>query len=310
MKVVFLNLCHTDPDVVARTAKKLTSNSNFFMIIHVDKKVDEESFKEKLKDNPNVFFTKDRYDVSWGSYSAIDATFALIKEALNLEMDFDRYVLLQNLDYPLKSNKEIEEYFIKYKDKEMIRACNIGKSKDYHFRLKYKMYHDYEDPFYKTDKSYPKKIVHGVKKIFNSIPVCMFNGVIKEKDGDYPLYYGTAQWALTDKCVRYIVDFNKNHSIFNEKMKHIQFPDEEYFHTIVHNSIFKNRCIVHDEPEQRWLVNWRNIHYFEYPGTITVFEEKDFDKLIAREELFCRKVRSGISDKLMDKIDEYHKITT
>ena len=87
-------------------------------------------------------------------------------------------------------------------------------------------------------------------------------------------------------------------------MQAFKFPDEEYFHTIVHNSPFKYRCVKYDEPERRWLVNWRNLHYFEYPKEIVTFTEKDFDKLINRDELFCRKVRSGISDTLLDKIDK------
>ena len=61
----------------------------------------------------------------------------------------------------------------------------------------------------------------------------------------------------------------------------------------------------YDEPVQRWLVNWRNIHYFEFPDSgVVTFTEKDYDKLMSREELFCRKVRSGVSDKLLDKIDQ------
>ena len=86
-------------------------------------------------------------------------------------------------------------------------------------------------------------------------------------------------------------------------MMHIKFPDEEYFQTIVHNSQFKYKCSKYDEPEQRWLVNWRNLHYYEYPREITVFKDEDFNKLKERNELFCRKVRTGVSDSLMDKLD-------
>lgn len=306
MKVAFLNLCHCDPDVVSRVAKKLTENENFYMFIHVDLKSDENEFKKRLDHCERVIFIRNRVSVSWGSYSAIRATLELMREASEYEVDFDRYVLLQNLDYPLKSNDQMMEFFEKNYDKEFIRACKIGKSKDWHYRLKYKLFHDYEDDFYKTDKSVMKKVFHGIKKIAKSIPVFSFNGVIVEKDGEYPIYYGAAQWALTDECLKYILEFEKNHPIFNKKMEHIQFPDEEYFHTIVHNSDFKYRCIRYDEPERRWLVNWRNIHYFEYPREITVFQQNDFERLIKREELFIRKVRTGISDELMDQIDFVH----
>ena len=76
----------------------------------------------------------------------------------------------------------------------------------------------------------------------------------------------------------------------------------------MHNSAFKTKCVKYDEPVQRWLVNWRNIHYFEFPdeGVVT-FTEKDYDKLMSLDELFCRKVRSGVSDKLLDQIDSVTK---
>lgn len=305
MNVAFLNLCHCDAEIVARVAKKLTCNEHFYMFIHVDKKSEEAQFRQKLNGNVRVYFIKNRHDVSWGSYTAVTATLELMREAVSSSIKFDRYVLLQNLDYPIKSNEQIFDYFEKYKDKEFIRACKIGRSKDWHFQSKYKLYHDYEDPFYSTDKSTLKRLVHGIKKIARSIPNLGFNGVVRD-DREYPLYYGAAQWALTDECVHYILNFEETHPNFNKKMMHIQFPDEEYFQTIVHNSPFKFRCIKYDEPEQRWLVNWRNIHYFEYPAKITVFEEKDFDKLINREELFCRKVKTGVSESLMDLIDKAH----
>ena len=41
MKIAFLNLCHCDPDLVARAAGKLGKNENFHMYIHVDQKTSE-----------------------------------------------------------------------------------------------------------------------------------------------------------------------------------------------------------------------------------------------------------------------------
>jgi hypothetical protein len=135
--------------------------------------------------------------------------------------------------------------------------------------------------------------------VFDSMEKC-----IKENKEGLEIYYGAAQWGVTRRCAQYFIEFEQTHPKFNKRMKKIQFPDEEYFHTIVHNSEFKYKCVAYDEPEQRWLVNWRNLHYFEMPNQITVFEQKDFAKIMKQEALFIRKVRSGISDELMDKIDK------
>ena len=84
----------------------------------------------------------------------------------------------------------------------------------------------------------------------------------------------------------------------------MQFPDEEYFHTVVHNSRFKTRCYKYDEPEARWLVNWRNLTYFEFPREVTVLTKADYQKLKSVPDLFCRKVRSDISKELLDELDK------
>ena len=50
MKIAFLNLCHTDPELVARCARRLCADSDFDMYVHVDAKQDIEPFKKTLKD--------------------------------------------------------------------------------------------------------------------------------------------------------------------------------------------------------------------------------------------------------------------
>lgn len=304
MEIAFLNLCHCDPQMVARVTNKLTANPHFTMYIHVDAKQDITPFQELLKGSKQTFFVKNRKKVYWGGYHAIEATFELLKMALNSEKKYDYYVLLQNLDYPIKSNRFIEKFFEKNKGTEFIRGCKIERTKDWHFARKYKIYNQRDDDFYLTKHAKWVKIIHDGWLALKSITTIGFNGIIKENGNSYPLYYGTAQWAITRDCAKYLIAFEKTHPVFNQRMRHIQFPDEEYFHTVVHNSPFKTHCVQYDEPEMRWLVNWRNLHYFEYPKEITVFEKKDFEKLMQREELFIRKVRSEKSGELLELIDK------
>lgn len=303
MKIAFLNLCHTDPNVVGRVARRLTSYPGFDMYLHIDKKSDEDAFRGNLEGVSNVYFVKNRKNVSWGGYQAIEATLELIKMALASGKKYDYFMLLQNLDYPIKSELEIDAFFKKNQGKQFIRACNISKSKDWHFQEKYKLYHNFDSDFYLRKHCKIVKISHDIYKIIRSIPTLKFNGVIQEGKEQFPVYYGSAQWALTEPCIRYVLEFVKKHPVFCETMRHIKFPDEEFFQTIVHNSPWENTCSHTEEKEKRWLVNWRNLHYYEYPKEIKVFTKEDFGMLQEREELFCRKVRSGISDELMDCLD-------
>ena len=307
MKIAFLNLCHCEPEIVARVANKLTQNKDFDMYVHVDAKQDVIQFSSLLRDNKQVFFLEERYKVYWGGFHAVMATFALLEKALESDRQYDYFIALQNLDYPIKSNYEIQRFFEKNKGTEFIRGCKIAKTKDLHYSMKYKLFNNRDLDFYLKKHNPIVKIFHDGMNAIKSIPLLFFNGVIKEADGDYLIHYGTAQWAITRECAEYVSEFYQVHEKFNHRMRHIKFPDEEYIHTVVHNSKFKYQCSAFDEPESRWLVNWRNIHYFEFPKEVTVFDETYFEKIRNRPELFIRKVKSGVSDKLMDQIDNATK---
>ena len=305
MRIAFLNLCHTDPQVVARVAKRLTKDPDFDMYIHVDQKSDIEPFKSLLAGNEQVYFLKEREKVYWGGYNAIEATYKLLRAALASDRQYDYFVTLQNLDYPIKSNEQIKAFFEKFRGKEFIRGCPIMRSKDWHFQEKYKIYNYRDSDFYLKPHNKLVKVMWDGWHALCSVTTIGFNGVHRENGEALGLYYGCAQWAVSRELAEYLDQFEKTHPKFNRRMQHIKFPDEEYFHTVVHNSKFKDRCLYHDEPEARWLVNWRNLHYFEFPKEVTVLKKADYDKLChsKEEELFCRKVRTGESDELMDLLD-------
>ena len=304
MRIAFLNLCHTDAEIVARVASRITAHPDFDMYIHLDAKTDAAPFNAALENYGRASIIDIRHRVYWGGFNSIKATIDMLRTALAAPRDYEYFMLLQNLDYPLCSNRDIEEFFIKRRGTEFIRACDISKTNDWHFTRKYRIYNRRDDDFYLKKHSKPRMYIHYLWQFIMSFKLLGWNGVIHEGAEEFPIYYGAAQWAITRACAEYIVEFYDTHPAFNSQMAHIQFPDEEYFHTIVHNSPFKYKCVRYDEPVRRWLINWRNLHYFEYPKEITVLTEKDFARLMAQEDiLFARKVRTGISDALMDMLD-------
>ena len=303
MRIAFLNLCHTDPVLVARCAKRLCADPDFDMYIHVDAKQDIEPFENAVKGTDRVFFTPNRHKVYWGGYNAIHACYELLRAALNSDRHYDYFVMMQNLDYPIKSNAEIKDFFIENNGKEFIRGCPIAGTKDWEFSRKYKLYYMKDNPYGKASNKDPHKLFITIASTLLSLTTIGFNGTIKEKDGNYNIYYGCAQWAVSRDCARYLDEFEKTHPRFNKKMRIMQFPDEEYFHTAVHNSSFKEKCFKYNEPETRWLVNWRNLTYFEFPKEVTVLTESDYPKLMEQPDLFCRKVRSEVSGELLNLLD-------
>jgi len=273
------------------------------MYIHVDAKSEIEPFKTALKDVPGVYFADNRIKLYWGGFSAIQATISLLRQALNGPISYDYFVLLQNMDYPIRSTGYISDFFSARKGTEFMRGCPIAGTNDWHYARKYKIYNQRDDDFYIKKQSAQRMYLRYAHMFIKSYKTMLRDGVIRENGNEYAMHYGAAQWAVTRELASHMVSFYDTHPKFNKFMKNVQFPDETYFHTIVHNSEFKYKCEKYDEPPERWLVNWRNLHYFEYPHEIKVLTEADFDKIMSEDVLFIRKVKEGISNSLMDRID-------
>lgn len=298
MKLAYLILCHTDAEHINRLANKL-ANENTEIYIHVDLKSDLEEFKSKILLNENIHFIKDRVRVFWGGYSQVQATINLMDYAYK-NGKYDRYILLQGLDYPLASNKEIENFFNINKNTEFIRGCNITNSTEKYFYSKCKYY------WFFDNINIAKRIFN---RISNRIDLKIRKGWVRVNSNRYDLYWGSAQWALTDKCVKYILEFNKEQKKFNKYLKNTFPVDEIYFNSIIFNSNYRfNTVNKGPEKNKKYLVNWRNLHYFEYEKSIKVFNENDYNNLRQKKELFIRKTTTKDSSQLLDIIDKSHSI--
>ena len=75
MKIAFLNLCHCEPEIVARVAKKLTQNEDFDMFVHVDAKQDIAPFERALENIKRVTLLKNRVKVYWGGITLLKLPF-------------------------------------------------------------------------------------------------------------------------------------------------------------------------------------------------------------------------------------------
>ena len=293
MKIAYLILCHIDPIHVTRLANKLsTKNTDIF--IHVDIECDIEQFKSELKYKKNVYFIDKRVKAYWGGFSAIEAIMNTIMFSKKVN-EYDRYVLLQGLDYPIVSNKTIEEFFKNNSDIEFIRGCNITLSKNKKLYSKCKMY------WFFDKKNFWKKCINRLNKISG---IKIRRGYVSLENKKYYIYWGAAQWALTNECINYIVEFYKNNKKVNKYFKHVFPVDETYFHSIIFNSKFSKKTLKGGpEKENCELVNWRNIHYFEYPNLIRVFNENDYKFLKKQKCLFIRKTTTKESTELLNLID-------
>lgn len=78
--------------------------------------------------------------------------------------------------------------------------------------------------------------------------------------------------------------------------------------TIVFNSSFKNNCILYNQNTYNGLKNLSAITYFNYGKEIQTFTLDNYEELKNSGKMFARKFTTGISDRLMDKLDKEHGI--
>lgn len=311
MKIAYLLLCHIDPEHIARLANKLTNDTMDEVFVHVDGKSNIEPFSEVLKGNTQVHVLEDRVDIYWGGYSSVEATIKLFRAALS-SGEFDRFVILQGLDYPIKSNKEIHAFFEENMDKEFIRAQNISDCSNPKEIHKYSLY-------WYLDK--PKKKAARVRRwIINTINNRFFlkkwiiphfkKNYVKDRTGrKMKIYQGSAQFGATRQLAEYIVNFYDENEGFNRYFRSMYAPDEAYFHTIVYNSPF-----IEHTPDKKAdtrpnlsVIELKNLTYFEYPVYVMLFTQKsDWPKLRDSGFLYFRKASSE-SKELLDYIDEQHR---
>jgi hypothetical protein len=110
--------------------RKLTAdNSQTSVFLHVDRKSTMmQELSQLLAGAARVYFTPRRVPVYWGGYSLVQATLELMRQSM-AQGDYDRFVLMQGADYPIKSSAEIDQFFTRHPDTEFIKACDATASK-------------------------------------------------------------------------------------------------------------------------------------------------------------------------------------
>lgn len=294
MKIAHLILCHSDLEHIERLVRRLSSFSDVF--IHLDKKVDDSILKRRLKDDNNCFFLNKRLHCRWGGWNAVAAEIELIRLAMETD-EYDRIVFLQGADYPIKSNEQIVKFFEERINIEFIRGCDCSNSRDPYFYMRCRGIFFY---------NWIKLINIPIAKLEFAMNTKLRSGYIESNNKKYHVYWGSALWAITGRCAKYILEFHDRNPKFNKWFRYSFPTDELYFTTIVLNSEFASKnCFGGAEPEKKGLMNWNNLHCFRYgkDGTYT-YTVDDFNELMEKKELYCRKVSTCNSKELLDKLDK------
>ena len=312
MKIAYIILAHRYPEQLIRLVFRLHTESTSFFI-HINKRTDDKIYHQVvsgLSHLPNVYFLK-RHPVAWGNFGHTNASLEGIKEVFAKNISFDWLFLLTGQDYPIKSNRQIENFLRENEGKVFLDYIDFQVPPDrgwatsgsdridyWHFSFLDQL--RFVFPAQLTTNAY-NRYVKSDRNWFSfaaflwSVFIVFFPIKRKFPEGFIP-FRGSSYWCFPKDCVEYIHNFIQQNRDFVNFFKYVDCPDEIFFQTLILNSRFKER------------VSTGNLHYIDWdnpnPSSPRVFVKTDFERLASSSKLLARKFDLTRDADIFDLIDK------
>ncbi|ASJ21057.1 glycosyl transferase [Brachyspira hampsonii] len=269
-KICFLILAHKNHNQLMRLINHL--KKDFDIYVHIDKRA---NLNIKSFDNVKVYKKIKTYH---GGLSLVMATLFLIREAY--KNDYDRYIFISGQDIPLKTNKEIIDFFDKNKDKEFTSFVNIKNNDNMYKEMSFRL------NAYNFGKLYRKLLGRKFREAISNIPF------IKRKTPEN-IYYGSQWWNLSYNAIKYILEYVEKNPEYLKRFNYTWGSDEFFFQSILLTSSFKDNCVNDCLRYIIWGVGTPiNLKMENYEGL----------KNNIKDNLFARKFDENIDNDIIDKL--------
>jgi hypothetical protein len=282
MRIAYLITAYKYPHLFKRMFKAIYDRQNLYLV-HIDLK-SERSFHEEighfLSGFPNARMMKS-YDWIYGGYSAIQIQLKAMQELLNEDWDF--FINLTGQDFPLKTQAFMRDYlkrerlhnFMQIRDMDTVWKQSRFRTRWYFVELQ-----TGSVPLLRRKRVWPLPIPR-------SYPT------------GYRRYGGLTWFILNREFCEYLC-FDTTHNELKEFLKHTYIPEEEFFHTVIMRSPFKD-TVVNDNKR---LLMWKGHRilgfYYSRLRTLTM---EDVDALIASEAFFARKFDEAVDSQIIDVLE-------
>lgn len=270
MKHAYLILAHNEFEVLNYLITALDHEDND-IYIHFDKKVSDIPLINYTKSR--VFILEERVDVRWGDVSMIEAELNLFRTARGVR-GYQYYHLLSGVDFPLKTQEYIHEFFKVNNGFEFIGYSQGDLDKELCRKICY--YHLFPKEF-KDNKNFKSFLIRGIRSLFISI-----QRLINFKRYNLKHLKKGPQWvSVSDGFVGFLLSQQKE---ILKKYKYTFCSDEVYIQTICWNSAFKERIynLSNSIEGCKREIKWKS-------NNIENWTQKDIPYLLSSGSLFARK---------------------
>lgn len=299
-RIAFLMMVHGDPDLAVRLCHRLSPHAVF---IHVDAKSVNYPI-DRLTQLDGVTVIPTREAVFWSSYPTVEAIVALMQAAINTGERFSKYVVLSGACYPIKPVSSLEQLFLSDGNSEYIQLVPVSSTSSLrnltarHWRMV---------PFlpWRLLARHPglAKIDSFAQRVYNKLS-SFFPRRIENEINGLQSFFGSSWWALSDACVRYMLDTLRERPSFRNAYLTVFCPEEQIFQTIVANSPFSAKSVgSHQDRGENSLLD-APLHVI-YPSATRAFGNEPQDFALVRDsgKYFMRKVTSRSNAALLDRVD-------
>jgi hypothetical protein len=289
MRKAYIIVAHKNPKQLYRLISRLNDgNSEFF--VHIGLNTSISTFYEILDIGEQVHFLP-RFDSAWGGYGTIEPYLSGMRVIRDSPKKFDRIMLLSGQDYPIKSNKEIDEFF---------------KSSEHSVFLDYGVIPNMEKwpgsdrgGLYRVDKYYFGMKWHQRLRSRTMNFLARFLPFLRRKlPNNMKPFTGQTWFNLDMYTLNYILDYHDAHPEYFEFHKHTYVADELYIQMIIGNSndekLLKRIC----KSEKRFTI-WEDVRN-AHPK---ILKKSDFNAITQSEDLFARKFEEWDTE-ILDLIDK------
>ena len=281
-KHAYLIIAHGKFEMLKRLIKALDYKWND-IFIHIDKKSGDIS-EEELKKSAakSKVFLVPRISVVWAADSVLSAEMRLFKSAYEMA-DYQYYHLLSGLDYPIKPQKEIHDFFEKNDGMEFIDYWN-RELNEYRYRVQY--YYPLQQKIGRYTYDLKTLLLRVQSKLY--VLFQWFGKVNRLNNYKGELKMGSQWVSITSRFCKYLIE--------NERLIYMLFGDgiavdELFVQTLCWNSEFKSK--IYEQGSMR-LIDWKRGKPYEW-------QEKDIDEISQSDCLFLRKVTN--QNNLVDIIE-------
>lgn len=287
MKFAYLILAHGSFELLKELLKAIDAPEND-IYVHLDRKagdIDVAPFMDVVKYSKLVFIRK-RVNVKWGKISVVEATMNLFEEAAIGEYDYLH--LLSGVDFPIKSNGYIQQFFLEHQGKEFVGFSKVHTPEEMKRRLVWY-------PFTRRDHSGVLIILDWVNYKIAKLQIKWNWYRVSPLDH---IKTGSQWCSITRQLAVDIVGQRKQ---MIKRFKHIFAADETFIQTYLYENHLMDRVYHVDNEFESCCryIDWNR-------GRPYVWQDEDFEELVNSPYLWARKF-SEKNMNLIRRIADYIK---